>query len=429
MQVIEIYLEPGEGKKGAAILDELGVQGFDLISSKTNDLITIRRPLDKTDSIISAFESNFNFKVSESRGIIVLSPDVVIPKEEYDSAKKKSEKSPWEVLVDYGENNCNLDSKFIALFFFSIILATLGLITNNVAVIVGAMIIAPAFGPLASASIGIVTGRPSLIGKGIKTELVGIAFVIVIAAVIAFLLPDVGMNESLRSRMYPTIYDLVIALAAGAAGGYVLVSSKQYANVVGVMVAAALVPVMAAIGISITFFEPSMVFGAILLLLANVVSIVFSIVLVLWFAGPKKEKVDVTYGESKKKEDVGKLVGNIRDARDLKRKERSVARAIKVLFLAIALIAIVLVWVSYDDLIMRSPEETVREAFEESAIPGLSLGEVWVTGNVLRVLALEYESVDNKELSKLENTISARIGPAYTIEMNVVGARTLSGGT
>lgn len=420
MQIIEIYLEAGEGEKGASILKELGVADFNLIKSDTNDMITVRHPLDKTDKIIARFEEEFKFVPEDRRGIIISSPDVILPKEE-EKEKKFSDKSAWESIIGYGEQNSYINSKYLALFFFASVVATLGLITDNVAVVVGAMIIAPAFGPIASAAIGIVTGKMDLFRDGLKAEFVGILLAIGTAAIIGFMLPGVEMNESLRTRMYPTLFDLFVGLAAGAAGGYVLVSGKS-SSVVGVMVAAALVPVMAAIGIGVVFLNPLLVLGAFLLLIVNVVSIILATVIVFWFAGPKEESAHITYELSKDKKDVKKMVEGARLTHDYRVRQMTIKKAIKYSVVLMFILAIPLAWLTYEDLITKSPEKEIQSVFEEGSYPNLELGEIRIEDTEIYVTVYDFNSADDATISGINNKIEERIDPRYDVIFNVVPA-------
>jgi len=323
-------------------------------------------------------------------------------------------------MIGYGEENSKLDSKYVALFFFSTVVAALGLITDNVAVVVGAMIIAPAFGPIASASIGIVAGRMDLFRNGMKNEIIGVIIAIGTAALIGLLLPGVEMNESLRTRMYPTIFDLFVALAAGAAGGYVLVSGRS-TTVVGVMVAAALLPVMAAIGISFVFLNPMAVLGAFLLLLVNIVSISLAMVIVFWFAGPKQER-KLEYHEIEKESDVAKMIGGIRENYDYKVRRTTVKKMIKYSVVLIVIMAIPLLWLTYEDLISKSPTNEIKAIFEAQGTENLELGAISIETNDIMVTVYDYSDSDEEQLQTIYRNIKSKIDRRYSLEFNVVQA-------
>lgn len=400
MQIINIYLEPGEGEQGLGILKELKIEDYNLIRSETSDLITVKHPLDKTDKIIDKFQEEFKFSNQDRRSIIVMTPDVILPKQE-EKERKFQEKSARECIIEYAEQESYLDSKYLALFFFSAVVATLGLITDNVAVVVGAMIIAPAFGPIASAAVGVVVGRTDLFRRGIKLEVIGILLAICTAAFLAFVLPGVEMNESLRLRMFPTILDLFVGLAAGAAGAYVLVSGRG-SSIVGVMVAAALLPVMTAIGIGLVFFNPIFILGAFLLLMVTVVSIILSMVIVFWFVGPQKEHIHLAY--------------------DYHLAQLAVKKVIRYSVVIIIILAIPLIWLTYENIIASTPESEIIKIFSQKKYENLELGGISIRGNVISVVVYNFDSADNAKLQMLYSKIRERVDPRYKIEFQVVNA-------
>jgi uncharacterized membrane protein len=85
------------------------------------------------------------------------------------------------------------------------------------------------------------------------------------------------------SRVSPTLLDMLIALAAGAAGAYATVDKRVSASITGVAIAVALVPPLAVVGVTLTTGAYPEAFGAFLLFLTNLVSIILaaSIVFVL----------------------------------------------------------------------------------------------------------------------------------------------------
>ena len=91
--------------------------------------------------------------------------------------------------------------------------------------------------------------------------------------------------------------DLMIALAGGTAGAYAMVSPHLSVAVVGVAVATALVPPLAASGILFANGEMQMGLGALLLALTNIIAIQFTNALVLWLLGFRR-LVDDDYKSS-----------------------------------------------------------------------------------------------------------------------------------
>ncbi len=398
MQIIEVYLAPGEGDAAVRILRDLGIKDFNLVKTETSDLLTIKHPLDKADQIIDNLRQEFDFDADNRRSIVVSRPDAIYPREK-EKEKKSHERYARECIIEYAEENATLSSKYLALIFFSAVIATLGLLTNNTAVVVGAMIIAPAFGPIASVAVGAVVNRMDLLKAGIKTEIIGVLLAVTTAAIMGLMLPGVELTPALQQRMLPTIYDLLIGLAAGAAGGYVLVSGKG-STIVGVMVAAALLPVMCGIGLGVFFLNPFIVFGGFLLLLITVLSIILSMVVVFWFVGPQREHIHLAY--------------------DYHLTQKTVGLVLKYALVLMVILTIPLIWLTYENFARTAPGREISKIFHENQYRTIGLGSVSIEGNLIRVFIYDFGNGDETILRDLYMKIKQRIDPRYDLEFNVI---------
>jgi uncharacterized hydrophobic protein (TIGR00271 family) len=176
----------------------------------------------------------------------------------------------------------------------SAVVATAGLLLDSPAIVVGSMVIAPLIGPAMAASVGTVVDDRDLALRGIKLQALGGALAIGAAALFALLLrmmnivpltaEEVFAIGEVRERLAPGVLSLVIALGAGAAGAVSLASGVSSA-LVGVMIAAALVPPTAVVGIGIAWGEPQTVVGSAVLVLVNILAINLVALVVLWRMG------------------------------------------------------------------------------------------------------------------------------------------------
>jgi hypothetical protein len=100
-------------------------------------------------AVVDALQSQLGG--SETARIIIMPVDAALPRKEdaaeADKAKTASGSQTREELYNGIERGARLDSTFLLLVFLSTIVASIGLIENNIAVIVGAMVIAPLLGP------------------------------------------------------------------------------------------------------------------------------------------------------------------------------------------------------------------------------------------------------------------------------------------
>ncbi|MDJ0800463.1 MAG: TIGR00341 family protein [Calothrix sp. MO_167.B12] len=158
----------------------------------------------------------------------------------------------------------------------SSIIATLGMLANSVAVIIGAMIIAPLMGPIIGMAYAIVMGNRRLLRRSSLTILTGVILTIFIAFLSTLVLGLKNISPEISSRANPTLIDLGVALAAGAAGAFAN-SRRRIADALpGVAISVALVPPLGVVGIGLALGQERLSFGAMLLFITNLTAIIFS---------------------------------------------------------------------------------------------------------------------------------------------------------
>ncbi len=183
------------------------------------------------------------------------------------------------------EANALPSKMYFVMNILSAIIASYGLVTNSAAVVIGAMLVAMMLGPITGVALAIIDYRMPLLRKSLFTVLAGVSLVIFVGFLIGTLHSAQPLTAEILSRTQPTSMDLMIALAGGTAGAYAMVSPHLSVAVVGVAVATALVPPLAASGILFAHGELSMGFGAALLALTNIIAIQFTNAMVLWLLG------------------------------------------------------------------------------------------------------------------------------------------------
>jgi uncharacterized hydrophobic protein (TIGR00271 family) len=181
-------------------------------------------------------------------------------------------------------------------YFFLVILsgsiATLGLINNSPAVIIGAMLVAPLMSPILGIGLGSLTADTKLTRNSFSALIRAALLSILLSTLITLsnmYLPFVPAlleipNEVL-SRTQPTPNDLLIALAGGLAASYALAQPHLSAALPGVAIATALMPPLSTIGIGIALGRWDIAIGAVLLFLTNAVTIAFSAILIFFLEG------------------------------------------------------------------------------------------------------------------------------------------------
>lgn len=178
-----------------------------------------------------------------------------------------------------------LDINYVVLILGSCVIATLGLLSNSAAVIIGAMIIAPLMLPIRGLAFGALEGNVDLFRKGLIAIVVGTFLGIVLAWFLGSLvrLPEWGSEVLARSK--PTLLDLGIAVAAGGISGFAKVQPKVSATLAGTAIAVALMPPICVIGLGLSQANWSLSLGATLLYLTNLLGITLSCMMTFLIAG------------------------------------------------------------------------------------------------------------------------------------------------
>jgi uncharacterized hydrophobic protein (TIGR00271 family) len=132
--------------------------------------------------------------------------------------------------------------------------------------------------------LALVEGDHILLRRAVLDELVGAGVVFLTAAIIGFVNRDIPITNEIMSRTAPNLFDLMIALAGGAALAYALFTPSLGLSLVGVAIATALVPPLSSSALLLVRGQYALSGGAFLLFIGNVVAIEFSASIVLLFS-------------------------------------------------------------------------------------------------------------------------------------------------
>ena len=175
--------------------------------------------------------------------------------------------------------------RFMFMLGLSVTIAVMGLVADSVAVVIGAMLIAPLMTPIMSFSAAVGLGLTRRAAQAAVLVAIGSAASVAFAFLLSRLLPEVQLGSEILSRTSPDIRDLVVAVAAGAAGAYATAREDVSAALPGVAVAVALVPPLAVTGILVETGNTGLARGSGLLYLTNLFAIALSALLVFLVTG------------------------------------------------------------------------------------------------------------------------------------------------
>ncbi len=172
---------------------------------------------------------------------------VVTRKQDQKTEEEEITESREALLAEISKNAC-ITPTSLTLVAISAVVAALGMIESNVAAIIGAMVIAPLLGPLLGSILGVSLGERDLIIRSAQASAAGIALAVAIGGLLGVILPFDLTSKELASRAAVGFDDIALALAAGAAAALSMTAGAS-SILVGVMVAVALMPPAAAIGL------------------------------------------------------------------------------------------------------------------------------------------------------------------------------------
>ncbi len=237
------------------------------------------------DRLESRFASTTSFRV------LVLPIEAAIPRISSESASEKDSSESnqpdrvgrEELYTDVSES-ARISRVFLAQIVLSTIVAAIGLIRNDVTVIIGAMVIAPLLGPNVALALATTLGDMELARDSLKSNAVGVLIALTMAFVAGSLLTIDTTTSSIDTRTRIGSGDIILALASGSAGVFAFTSGASSA-LVGVMVAVALLPPLVVFGLLLGAGAYQDAIGALLLVLTNVICVNLAGVVTFYLQG------------------------------------------------------------------------------------------------------------------------------------------------
>ncbi|ACS80962.1 TIGR00341 family protein [Maridesulfovibrio salexigens] len=287
LRVIEIIAPSEDKDEICKTLDEHRPDEgyvFWISSNEEEHSLTFKVVMDvkESENVLDRLESFFTWK--DKYRIVVFPVEATIPRlkeieeeppaedNQKNNQKKIQNRLSREELYTDVLDTCVLSRSYILLIIFSSIVAVIGLLKNNVAIIIGAMVLAPLLAPNVGLSLATTLGDNDLAKTSSKTLVVGIllAFAITFATGV-FTGVDINENSSeLISRASTDFSDIILAMVSGAAG-IISFTLGVPTSLVGVMVALSLLPPLSACGLFLGAGHTSHAMGAATLFFANII--------------------------------------------------------------------------------------------------------------------------------------------------------------
>lgn len=156
---------------------------------------------------------------------------------------------------------------------FAIFIASLGLNTNSIPVIIGAMLISPLMGPIIGMGLGIAVQDFQLVKRSLKNVTAAVIGSLIASAIYFLISPQYEGAGQLLARTSPSIYDVFVALFGGAAGILSIAAKNKGQVLPGVAIATSLMPPLCTAGYGIATWQAHFFFGALYLFFTNMIFI------------------------------------------------------------------------------------------------------------------------------------------------------------
>jgi len=280
LRLIEIYHQSGKADEIDFLLKELPILDtwHDHLTDNDASVTKVLMKSENTESVLNTLDSFFA-KDSKMR-IVILPVEATLPrpaepekdKDEAKGNEKKAQRISIEEVYQKLYAVSGINKKYILMAGLASIVAAIGLLKNDVAVIIGSMVIAPLLSPNMALALATTLADMDLAKKSIKTNIAGFMLVVSISVIFGVLMNVDPAIPQIAARSNVSHFYIVLALAAGVAGAFSIITGVAEA-LVGVMVAVALLPPLVASGLLFGggFFTEGV--GAMLLCLVNVVCI------------------------------------------------------------------------------------------------------------------------------------------------------------
>lgn len=200
----------------------------------------------------------------------------------------------WEEVESRVSESAVISVSYLLFITIATMIGAIGIITDSVFLIIGAMVVGPEYGPLAGVCVALIERRPRLAARSLQALVIGFSLAIVAAAILTVALkgagiaPDELLDDSSHRALtlfisHPNWYSLIVAVLAGIVGMLALASAKSGA-LIGVLISVTTIPAAANVGAAASYGLWDEAGGAAAQLGINVIAILASGLAVLWVA-------------------------------------------------------------------------------------------------------------------------------------------------
>ncbi|MDQ6862205.1 MAG: TIGR00341 family protein [Thermoproteota archaeon] len=205
---------------------------------------------------------------------------------------KKTAKRPVEDLISKSDSFLSNKWELYVMTLIATVVALVGLITNSVALIIGAMLLSPLLAPISSIALNSTIGRLKELNQSVTFSAKMILSSIALATAITLglsMIMHIQVTPEIQSRMDDRPTSIIVAVMLGIAGGVAMFTTIPEI-IIGVAIAVALIPPVAVIGIGIGLGSIDIASKASLVLASNIIGLVMGFLIIFLFKGVSSRK-------------------------------------------------------------------------------------------------------------------------------------------
>ncbi|HYW90854.1 MAG TPA: TIGR00341 family protein [Gammaproteobacteria bacterium] len=286
MGLIEVVADRGHLDTLTGIAEQHKAIDYWIGGGEPDRRVSLRLLVDDSQqqAVLDALQTTLSGE--ESFRIILLPVEAVLPQREEPEAEGAAGRlaATREALYQEVVQGTRLNGSYLLLVLLSTVVVTIGLITGNVAVVIGSMVIAPLLGPHIALAFAAVLGDRHLGAVALRASAAGLALALLLSAAVGLLMPLAQLDPGILARTRVGLDSVALALASGAAAALSMTTGLP-AVLVGVMVAVALLPPAAVTGLMLGSGRWHLALGGGLLLAVNVVCVNLAAQVVLLVQG------------------------------------------------------------------------------------------------------------------------------------------------
>lgn len=259
LRLMEIYLPIGTREDFYRLIDDSHPLG--LWQQELRDHQILARVLLASGNVEPLLDDlQKRFSGDEEFRVVVLTVDATVPRSADEGERETTVPArpppPCPLLPRVSreeirtavEDGSGFSPTSVVLVLLSTLVVVIGLLSNSAAVVIGGMVIAPLLGPNVALSFATTLGDLTLARRSLRSLAVEVALALSLSLLVGRLVPVDPSTPELALRTRLGIGEIVLALAVGCAGT-VSLTTKLSSTVIGVMVAVALLPPLAALGL------------------------------------------------------------------------------------------------------------------------------------------------------------------------------------